>query len=130
MFPEDVDNTRPQQQKKTLEADKKRQGKDPSGQKKKKKKEIELENALDTKNVKTLGLCTEVESEQSDTVKKKKKKKSKYQLGEASKAALHPGVDYLRTWHFDRRNWNFKKVRQVWLLQNMFDQEQVSKVIQ
>lgn len=104
-------------------------GKDKK-KKKKKKKEIELENALDTKNVKTLRLCTEVESEQSDTVKKKKKKKSKYQLGEASKAALHPGVDYLRTWHFDRRNWNFKKVRQVWLLQNMFDQEQVSKVIQ
>ena len=98
--------------------------------KKKKKKEIELENTLDTRNDKTLGLCTEVDSEKSDTVKKKKNKKSKHQLGEASKAAIHPGVDYLRTWHFDRKNWNFKKVRQVWLLQNMFDQEQVSKVIQ
>ena len=48
LFPEDEDNTGPQQQKKTQkqkktpEANKKRQGKDPSGQKKKKKKEPEL----------------------------------------------------------------------------------------
>ena len=97
--------------------------------KKKKKNEIELENTLDTSNDKTSGLCTKVESEKSDTVKEKKKKKSKRQPGEASKAVVHPGVGYLRTWYFDRRNWNFKKVRQVWLLQNMFDQEQVSEVI-
>ena len=97
--------------------------------KKKRKNEIELENTLDTSNDKTSGLCTKVESEKSDTVKEKKKKKSKRQPGEASKAVVHPGVGYLRTWYFDRRNWNFKKVRQVWLLQNMFDQEQVSEVI-
>lgn len=97
--------------------------------KKKRKKEIEFENTLDTKSDKNLGTSEEVDSENTDTVKKKKKKKSKHQPGETSNATIHPGVDYLRTWHFDRRNWNFKKVRQVWLLQNMFDQEQVSKVM-
>lgn len=98
------------------------------GKEKKKKKEIELEDTLDTRNNDNLGLSEEIDSETTDTAKKKKKKKSKHQPGEASKATIPPGVDYLRTWHFDRRNWNFKKVRQVWLLQYMFDQEQVSKI--
>ena len=98
--------------------------------KKKREKEIELENTLDTRNGNNLELSEEVDSEITDSVKKKKKKKSKHQLGEASKSTIHPGVDYLHTWHFDRSNWNFKKVRQVWLLQNMFDQEQVSKIFQ
>ena len=97
--------------------------------KKKGKKEIKLENTLDTRNNDKLELSEEVDSEKTDTAKKKKKKQSKHQPGEASKATIHPGVDYLHTWHFDRKNWNFKKVRQVWLLQNMFDQEQVSKII-
>ena len=98
------------------------------GKEKKRKKEIELEDTLDTRNNDNFGLSEEIDSEKTDTAKKKKKKKSKHQPGEASKATIPPGVDYLRTWHFDRRNWNFKKVRQVWLLQNMFDQEQVSKI--
>ena len=98
--------------------------------KKKREKEIELENTLDTRSDNNSGLSEEVDSEKTDNVKKKKKKKSKHQPGEATKATIHPGVDYLLTWHFDRSNWNFKKVRQVWLLQNMFVQEQVSKIIQ
>jgi len=96
------------------------------GKKKKRKKEIELEDTLDTRKNDNFGLSEEIDSEKTDSAKKKKKKKSKHQPGEASKATIPPGVDYLRTWHFDRRNWNFKKVRQVWLLQNMFDQEQIS----
>lgn len=95
-------------------------------EKKKRKKEIELENTLNTRSDNNSGLSEEVDTEKTDSVMKKKKKKSKRQPGEASKATIHPGVDYLRTWHFDRSNWNFKKVRQVWLLQNMFDQEQIS----
>lgn len=109
--------------------DSKRADDEVQGKKKKRKKEIELEDTLDTRNNDNFGLREEIDSEKTDTAKKKKKKKSKHQPGEASKATIPPGVEYLRTWHFDRRNWNFKKVRQVWLLQNMFDQEQVSKII-
>lgn len=97
--------------------------------KEKRKKEIEIDNTLDTTSDNNSGLSKEVDTEKTESVKKKKKKKSKHQPGEFTKATIHPGVDYLLTWHFDRSNWNFKKVRQVWLLQNMFDQEQVSKVI-
>ena len=97
--------------------------------KEKRKKEIEIDNTLDTTSDNNSGLSKEVDTEKTDSVKKKKKKKSKHQPGEATKATIHPGVDYLLTWHFDKSNWNFKKVRQVWLLQNMFDQEQVSKII-
>ena len=64
---------------------------------------------------------------ESEAVKKKKKKKPKDDPGGNSKPAIHPGLSYLHTWNNDKQNWNFKKVRQVWLLQNMFDQQQVSK---
>lgn len=39
--------------------------------------------------------------------------------------AVHPALDYLRTWHSNREYWSFKKVRQSWLLQNLFDQEKI-----
>lgn len=64
---------------------------------------------------------------ESEVVKKKKKKKPKDESRGNSKPAVHPGLSYLHTWNNDKQNWNFKKVRQVWLLQNMFDQQQVSK---
>lgn len=54
------------------------------------------------------------------------KKKSKQEPQKESKSALHPAIDYLHTWFNNRQHWNFKKVRQVWLLKNMFDQEQIS----
>ncbi|XP_022800263.1 uncharacterized protein C7orf50-like [Stylophora pistillata] len=54
------------------------------------------------------------------------KKKSRQEPQEESNPALHPAIDYLHTWHYKRQHWNFKKVRQVWLLKNMFDQEEIS----
>ena len=105
--------------------------------KKKRKKELKPEKTLvwldnesiekDFDGVEILG-SKEAVGEETDIVKKKKKTKSKHQAEQESKPTIHPGVDYLLTWHNDRRNWNFKKVRQVWLLHNMFDQEQVSKI--
>lgn len=52
--------------------------------------------------------------------RKKKKKLKTYKS-----YAVHPALDYLRTWHSNREYWSFKKVRQSWLLQNLFDQEKV-----
>ena len=110
---------------------------DKKKKKKKRSKKVEPDNTHDTESNELfgnpiLGTSEELGTEETDAVKKKKKKKSKCQPGQESKSktTIHPGVDYLRTWHNDRRNWNFKKVRQVWLLQNMFDHEQVSKIMQ
>ena len=41
----------------------------------------------------------------------------------------HPylqSIEYLREWKNDRDNWGFKKVRQVWLLQHIYHETQVS----
>ena len=63
--------------------------------------------------------------------KKKKKRKGKIKMKKKKKLrvyenyAVHPALDYLRTWHSNREYWSFKKVRQGWLLQNLFDQEKV-----
>lgn len=95
---------------------------DNSKKTRKRKAEPEEEYTLDVDN------RNENEANgESEVVKKKKKKKAKDDPGENSKPAIHPGLSYLRTWNNDQQNWNFKKVRQVWLLQNMFDQQQVSK---
>lgn len=99
--------------------------------KKKRKRKAETESMFDTGNNndnEILGFDHGEVDKESVTVKKKKKKKSKGQPEQESKPAVHPGLDYLHTWYTDRQNWNFKKVRQVWLLQKMFDQEQVGKV--
>jgi WKF domain len=34
-------------------------------------------------------------------------------------------IDYLRTWKSDRSVWKFQKVRQIWLLANMYDEVKV-----
>ncbi|KAL9956885.1 hypothetical protein ACROYT_G038438 [Oculina patagonica] len=104
---------------------------DNKKKKKKRTREVEPDHTLDTESNekiddKTLDTSEDVDTEETDTVKKEKKKKSKRQPGQESKTTIHPGIDYLHTWHNSRGNWNFKKVRQVWLLQNMFDQEQIS----
>ena len=80
-------------------------------------------------------------SEQEDMEKKeKKRKKGKKQSSDASERegtskadgesqkepAVHPALIYLDCWKNDRKNWRFKKVRQVWLLHNMFTADKVS----
>ena len=75
-----------------------------------------------------LETCEDAVKAEMNNEGKKKKKKSKQELQKESKSALHPAIDYLHTWFNNRQHWNFKKVRQVWLLKNMFDQEQVSEI--
>ena len=62
------------------------------------------------------------ETSQNVTHKKKKKdKKEKKSAADADKpSASALAVTYLHKWKKDRTNWNFQKVRQVWLLQNMY----------
>jgi WKF domain len=44
-----------------------------------------------------------------------------------STAKFH-ALEYLRRWKQCRSEWSFQKVRQVWLLQNMYDEKQVQHV--
>lgn len=98
--------------------------------KKKRKRKAEPESILETGNnekadIEMLDLD---HGKDTNISKKKKKKKNKveHEPEQESNPALHPALDYLRTWDTNRKNWNFKKVRQVWLLQNMFDQVQIA----
>jgi len=39
--------------------------------------------------------------------------------------AKYHALEYLRRWKLQRSEWSFQKVRQVWLLQNMYDEKKV-----
>lgn len=103
--------------------------------KKKRKKEKESHYKVDTQSNEEVGAemvdTSEVTGNEETSIEgKKKKKKSKQEPGEESRSAVHPAIDYLHTWHNNRKYWNFRKVRQVWLLKNMFTQEQVGSYCQ
>lgn len=36
-------------------------------------------------------------------------------------------VEYLRAWKSDRSSWKFQKVRQTWLLSNLYDEVKVRR---
>ena len=58
---------------------------------------------------------------------KKAAKKQKLDEAEAAKGTGAPlALEYLQKWDSDRSHWTFQKVRQVWLLQNMYDTDKVS----
>ena len=41
------------------------------------------------------------------------------------KSEIHPAIEYLLKWKKSRNEWSFKKVRQVWLLKNLYDESKV-----
>ncbi|XP_066293070.1 uncharacterized protein C7orf50 homolog isoform X2 [Branchiostoma lanceolatum] len=45
---------------------------------------------------------------------------------EKKESVVHLGSVYLQTWKSDRPSWVFRKVRQVWLLRNMYNTDKVS----
>lgn len=101
---------------------------DSKKKKKKKKTGKELHYLFDTQSNKGLHkkLLETWEEAVEEDMNNEGKKKSRQEPQEESNPALHPAIDYLHTWHYKRQHWNFKKVRQVWLLKNMFDQEEIS----
>lgn len=63
--------------------------------------------------------------------KNKQKKKKKNQApasNEVNVNAQRACIRYLQLWDTDRAKWHFQKVRQVWLLQNMYDKEKVGQM--
>ena len=62
---------------------------------------------------------------------KKKHKKKKHHKGEEdsqneAKTTDIKAIEYLKLWKHDKTKWSFQKVRQVWLLQNVYHSEKVS----
>lgn len=55
-------------------------------------------------------------------LKKLKKEQKKNENKEKAGTAKLAAVEYLKQWKNERTVWKFQKVRQVWLLQNMYDQ--------
>ncbi|KAI9281751.1 hypothetical protein BC943DRAFT_329508 [Umbelopsis sp. AD052] len=76
--------------------------------------------------------------EESQKKSKKQKKRPSKETTTTSTAAIfqngstgsilptNPAIDYLRTWKSDRSGWKFQKVRQIWLLANMYDEVKIS----
>ncbi|PIK33135.1 hypothetical protein BSL78_30054 [Apostichopus japonicus] len=63
--------------------------------------------------------------------KQKKKKKKEGEGGGGSTPqsdSQRPCLRYLQLWDKERDSWHFQKVRQVWLLQNMYDKVKVGGV--
>uniref|UniRef100_T2M730 Uncharacterized protein C7orf50 n=1 Tax=Hydra vulgaris TaxID=6087 RepID=T2M730_HYDVU len=58
-----------------------------------------------------------------------KRKKVKVALEDAKnlEKEIHPAILYLLQWNDNKTEWKFQKVRQVWLLQNMYNKLQVNK---
>lgn len=98
--------------------------------KKKKKLQVDEEkDKTDDESGDNPGNDSEVRK--SPKSKKKKKKKLKEQDNEQSTPDPEQKGDklaseYLKQWSDDRKNWKFQKVRQVWLLKHMYNQDQVT----
>ncbi|XP_033750847.1 protein IFH1-like isoform X2 [Pecten maximus] len=73
------------------------------------------------------GTSPVVPKKKKDKKKKKKKEVKDTQDGaeDTSISAQTAAIDYLKTWSEDKVNWKFQKVRQVWLLQHMYDDSKV-----
>ena len=57
--------------------------------------------------------------------KKLQKMEARQRQRDRAETAKPLAIEYLKQWHIDRDNWKFQKVRQVWLLHNMFNESLV-----
>lgn len=102
--------------------------------KKKKKKAREdpvIDSAVQKVGDNESGGVEDEDPEKAALRKKKREKRKQKKLERERKRKEHAekagtakvaAVDYLKQWKNDRETWKFQKVRQVWLLQNMYDQ--------
>ena len=60
--------------------------------------------------------------------RKSRKKKKKGLKDQKSGVGREAALQYLHLWEDERSNWCFKKKAQLWLLQNMYEEDQVSCV--
>ncbi|XP_069123896.1 cholesin-like isoform X1 [Argopecten irradians] len=102
--------------------------------KKKKDKKKKKKNVSFTESFTEEGSGDDENDSQEETcVPKKKKDKKKKKDGKATEegsddtniSAQTASINYLKTWSDDNANWKFQKVRQVWLLQHMYDDSKI-----
>lgn len=98
--------------------------------KKKKKRQVDEEK---DKAGDEFGDSPSNDAEVKRSPKSKKKKKKKLKKQDIEQSTPDPeqkgdklASEYLKQWSDDRKNWKFQKVRQVWLLKHMYNQDQVS----
>ncbi|XP_061168127.1 uncharacterized protein LOC133177052 [Saccostrea echinata] len=115
------------------------QSEEPTSKKKKKRKlqNIEKEAAEDEENKTVLGEggdSNEVEKTNITESKKSKKKKRNEGTDQTDETSSDPeqkadklASEYLHQWSNNRESWKFQKVRQVWLLKNMYSENKVTK---
>eukprot|EP00095_Tigriopus_kingsejongensis_P009915 maker-scaffold1364_size45483-snap-gene-0.12 protein:Tk09915 transcript:maker-scaffold1364_size45483-snap-gene-0.12-mRNA-1 annotation:"hypothetical protein L798_06534" len=91
------------------------------------------QNALteQLKNGPSTGDLEEPVAEPDPTNPKKKKKRKKKTPAQKEEhihesAALGKCLKYLETWANDRGNWKFEKCRQIWLIQNCYDNKKIT----
>ena len=65
-------------------------------------------------------------NEKSDKYKNKRNCSKKQKLPEKKVIFTfnenHPAIVYLSKWKNDKKNWTFKKIQQIWLLQHLYDE--------
>ncbi|XP_051876929.1 uncharacterized protein C7orf50 homolog isoform X2 [Pristis pectinata] len=81
-------------------------------------------------------LAPEVKRKMERKLKKERKKEEKKLLREAGlpvkkekpqkSSACDLALEYLRKWSKKHKEWRFQKIRQTWLLQHMYDCDQIS----
>eukprot|EP00744_Colponema_vietnamica_P017154 GILI01024076.1.p1 GENE.GILI01024076.1~~GILI01024076.1.p1 ORF type:complete len:228 (-),score=90.08 GILI01024076.1:320-1003(-) len=90
--------------------------------------------SIETKAPAPVQESTEADEDESEKKKRKRKKKGgKNKGGKNNKPAdQDPGkvkeaaLEYLHQWRDDKEAWKFQKVRQTWLLKNMFNDSMVA----
>ena len=102
--------------------------------KKKKKEKKKIDEPLTPKRpVESISV-----SKNKDSEVQKKKKKTKNKKRKDIESTKEPQdvtssqklmSEYLQKWQHDRKNWSFQKVRQVWLLKNLYECEKVRIII-
>ena len=60
--------------------------------------------------------------------RRKSRKKKKVLKDQQSRVGREAALQYLHVWEDERSSWCFKKKAQFWLLQNMYEEDQVSPV--
>lgn len=70
------------------------------------------------------NINTEVKSLKTKKIKVKKEKKAEIKIKD-TKMLKKKAINYLKLWKKDKSNWKFEKLRQIWLLQNMFNEAMV-----
>ncbi|XP_056018477.1 uncharacterized protein LOC125670802 isoform X3 [Ostrea edulis] len=113
--------------------------KEPSSceEKRKKKKKHRLqhvEEGTDGENNETLSSekaeSNEMEEEKKSHKKKKEKKKKSNSVQDTPEPELvkadKQASEYLHQWASNKESWKFQKVRQVWLLKNMYSEDKVT----